>query len=75
MSEILPRGQAALGRQRVVSGSSEEAKGAPSCVLVGLARAWGTSPLRPSNGWVELRQAWRFGMACSKILQVNLKER
>lgn len=73
MSKVLPRGQPPLCRQKAVSGSSKVDKGAPSCVPGGLPRAWCASPASPGEGWVELGQAWLFGMGCSKILQVKVK--
>ena len=74
MSKILPRGQPPLRRQREVSGSSKVDKGAPRCVPAGLPQGMVRfPPPAPGDEWVELRQAWLFGMGCSKILQVSLK--
>ena len=43
----------------------------PAVSRQGSPRAWCAFPA--GDGWVELRQAWLFGMGCSKILQVSLK--
>lgn len=70
MSKMLPRGQPALCRQGMVSGSSKVDKGAPSCVPPGSPGHGALSPVMEA-----MEQAWLFRMGCPKLLQVNLKAR